>query len=227
MWWEEWCLLPSRCGNVQGGGQRPFHHGRGASKCKLTCVWCVASFLDSPHNKKGEPWVCGERLGTLKLLFSLISHRSGRALRNPAYSAEGFVGPPTSYTEPAIYKEVEVSSSFCSEDEPEKPVQNPLYLDVTKTTTVPQMPSHINQKNSQPLVAVHRKPVGKNLHNKEGLARCQPGMHQGKYPTNSTPVQGYAKLNAMTRYTSLEGGKTTKNIATPLGVSHDYSRLEH
>ena len=184
-----------------------------------------------PPQQEGRAWGFRERLGTLKLLLSLILHRSGRALRNPAYSAEGFVGPPISYTEPAIYKEVEVSSSFCSEDEPEKPFQNPLYSDVTQTTTVPQMPSHINQKNSRPLVVVHREPVGKNLHSKEGLARCQPGIRQGKYPTNSTPmqVQGYAKLNATTRYTSLEshqGGKTTKNIATPLSVSHDYSRLE-
>ena len=41
--------------------------------------------------------------------------------------------------------------------------------------------------------------------------------------------QGYAKLDITTRCTCLEshrGGKATKNIATPLSISHDYSRLE-
>ena len=189
-------------------------------------MWCVRL---SPQQEV-RAW--SEKL--LKLLLPLILHRTGRTLHNPAYSAERFVSPPTSLSQPAIYEEVEVSTSFCSEDEPEKLVQ---IHDMTHTT--PRMPSHINQKTSQLLLAVHREPVGKNMHSKEGLARStsystqgeRSRVHQGEHPTNSAPMQaqGYAKLDVTTRCTCLEshrGGKATKNIATPLSVSHDYSRLE-
>ena len=161
-------------------------------------------------------------------------HRTGRALHNPAYSAERFVSPPTTLSQPAIYEEVEVSTSFCSEDEPEKLVQ---IRDVTHTT--PRMPSHVNQKTSQLLLAVYREPVRKNVHGKEGLVRStgystqgeQSRTARGEHPANSPPMQaqGYAKLDITTRCTCLEshrGGKVTKNIATPLSISHDYSRLE-
>jgi len=194
--------------------------------------------------------------------YFFILCRIHSSLHNPVYGIEEFASSPTTPTafttpttftahnsQPPIYEEVDVSITYCSEDEPEKLLHNPLYSDVTHTSAAPQVPPHFkpqNQRTGGPAAAhaVHTesgrsnmyssdgstKPMSKAYRNQGGQSKVTQGEHKTYPSSTEIPAQDYSKLDPSNQYACLEphrGGKPTKMITSPPSVDDEYSHLEH